>query len=106
VEGRTAYHWIVPAKVAGTWAWQANNQNYEVTLTQKYQELSGTVTVGGKPARLAGAKITGDQITFSIDDGGTAREFTGRVNGAAIDGMAKANGSQSKWTATGKLAKS
>jgi precorrin-6B methylase 2 len=106
VDGRTAYHWIVPAKVAGTWAWQANNQNYEVTLTQKYQELSGTATIAGKPVKLAAAKITGDQITFTLEDGGNTREFTGRVNGAAIDGMAKANGSQSKWTATGKLAKS
>lgn len=106
VDGRTAYHWIVPAKVAGTWAWQANNQAYEVTLTQKYQELSGTVTIAGKPAKLAAAKITGDQITFTIEDVGNTREFTGRVNGSAIDGMAKANGSQSKWTATGKLAKS
>lgn len=106
VDGRTAYHWIVPAKVAGTWAWQANNQAYEVTLTQKYQELSGTVTIAGKPAKLAAAKITGDQITFTIEDGGNTREFTGRVNGSAIDGMAKANGSQSKWTATSKLAKS
>lgn len=106
VDGRTAYHWIVPAKVAGTWAWQANNQAYEVTLTQKYQELSGTATIAGKPAKLAAAKITGDQITFTVEDGGNTREFTGRVNGSAIDGMAKANGSQSKWTATGKLAKS
>ncbi len=106
VEGRTAYYWVVPAKVAGTWSWQANNQNYEVALTQKYQELSGTATVGGKSAKLASAKITGDQITLTIDEGGTAREFTGRVNGSAIDGMARTGGAPAKWAATGKLAKS
>ena len=106
VDGRTAYFWVVPAKVAGTWTWQANNQTYEVALTQKYQELSGTATIGGKPAKLAGATVNGDQITLTIDEGGTAREFTGRVNGSAIDGMAKTGSAPSKWAATGKLAKS
>ncbi|MGH8616229.1 MAG: methyltransferase domain-containing protein [Burkholderiales bacterium] len=106
VEGRTAYFWIVPAKVAGTWTWQANNQNYEVTLAQKYQELTGTAMIGGKPAKLTSAKINGDQITLTVDEGGAVREFTGRVSGSAIDGMAKAGGSAAKWAASGKLAKS
>ncbi|MGH8616228.1 MAG: methyltransferase domain-containing protein [Burkholderiales bacterium] len=107
--GGTAYLWIVPAKVAGTWTWLANGQAYEVKLDQKYQELSGKATIGGKPAQLRSARITGDQITLSIEDGGATREFTGRVNGGAIDGTARAGGAPlatpSKWTATGKLEK-
>ena len=103
--GGTAYLWIVPAKVSGTWTWQANGQNYEVQLDQKYQELSGRATVGGNPAQLTGAKISGDRIVLGINDGRTPVEFTGRVRGTAIDGTARGSGSPSKWTATGKLEK-
>jgi hypothetical protein len=106
VDGRTAYHWIVPAKVAGTWTWQASNQTYEVTLAQKFQELTGTATIGGRAVKLAGVKLSGDQIMLTIEDSGVIREFTGRVNGATIQGTAKVGGTDAKWTAAGKLARS
>lgn len=103
--GGTAYLWIVPAKVAGTWNWPVNGQEYEVRLQQRFQELSGRATVGGKPAQLTAAKITGDQLVLTIHDGTAPVEFTGRVNGAAIDGSARSGTTVAKWSASGKLTK-
>jgi precorrin-6B methylase 2 len=42
-EGRTAYLWIVPAKVAGMWTWPSNNGNAELTLTQVFQTIEGSL---------------------------------------------------------------
>jgi len=103
--GGTAYLWIVPAKAAGTWTWQANGRSYEVRLEQRYQELSGQAVVDGKPAQLAAATLRGDQIALTVSDGTTAQGFTGRVSGATIEGAMRTGTAQSPWVAAGKLTK-
>ena len=42
--------WIVPAKVGGRW----RASDGELTLTQDFQMVSGTLTVGGKPVPVTG----------------------------------------------------
>src|SRR5882672_8531772 len=44
VEGRTAYLWIVPASVEGTWKWSvagSGPKDYELMLRQQYQNVEG-----------------------------------------------------------------
>jgi hypothetical protein len=100
-EGRTAYLWIVPAKVAGTWAIDvaaATTRSYEASFTQKFQVVEGNARSTGKLSPVSNGKLRGDQITFVIDDGGK-REFTGRVIGERMEGTAKGAGGDVKWTA-------
>ena len=66
--------WIVPAKVGGAWRLPQG----ELTLTQNFQMLSGTL--GSTP--IANGKLRGDQVTFEAGDA----RYTGRVNGETIDG--------------------
>jgi SAM-dependent methyltransferase len=95
-EGRTAYMWIVPAKVGGTWTVDAPGaRNIEATFTQQYQNVAGNAKVDGKAVQLSAGKLRGDVITFSLE----GREFTGRVNGDKIEGTVK-GGSEGKFTAT------
>jgi len=88
----TAYLWIVPAKVAGKW----KLSNGELTLTQEFQQLSGTLTSNGKSMPVSDAKMRGDQITFNA--GGTA--YSGRVRGDRMDGTVRINGNGVPWSAT------
>jgi SAM-dependent methyltransferase len=81
-EGRTAYLWIVPAKVAGTWKLDGGGRNAEATFTQQYQSIGGSAKVDGKVAQFSSGKLRGDTITFAID----GREYTGRVAGDKIEG--------------------
>ncbi len=85
-EGRTAYLWIVPAKVAGTWkvegAGGGSGHTLETTFTQQYQNLGGSAKADGKVAQFSNSKLRGDTITFSID----GREYSGRVAGEKIEG--------------------
>jgi hypothetical protein len=82
----TAYLWIVPAKVAGTWS----TPQGDLTLKQEFQKLTGTL---GSTA-ITG-KMKGDEISFTA--GKTA--YTGHVSGKTIEGTGAGG---AKWTATRK----
>ncbi len=98
VEERTAYLWIVPAKVAGTWDLQTPSGPAELTLTQTFQKIEGNLKVGGKQVPLKDAKLNGDRITFSIGDA-KPMVYSGRVSGSAVQGTAKAGiEAGTKWT--------
>jgi len=100
-EERTAYLWIVPAKVAGTWTWRTASGNAELTLRQTFQKIDGSLKVGGKELPLQDAKLVGDQISFTAGQSpATMREYSGRANGNTIQGLTKtANSRAAKWTA-------
>jgi SAM-dependent methyltransferase len=87
----TAYLWIVPAKVDGRWKLPQG----ELTLKQNFQMVSGTLKSSNNSAQITNGKLNGDQISFTA--GGA--QYTGHVNGNAIDGAVK-GGSNGKWTAT------
>jgi SAM-dependent methyltransferase len=83
----TAYLWIVPAKVDGTWQLPQG----ELTLKQTFQMFSGALKSGTNATQVNG-KLNGDQISFTA--GGV--QYTGHVNGNSMEGTANGN----KWSAT------
>jgi precorrin-6B methylase 2 len=86
----TAHLWIVPAKVGGMWKLTQG----ELNLKQTFQMISGTLRNGNVTTPISG-KLNGDQISFTAG----AAQYTGRVNGNAIEGTVK-GGSDGKWSAT------
>jgi hypothetical protein len=86
------YFWIVPAKVEGTWKLPQG----ELTLSQRFQNVSGTLKGSGAPVEVTG-KLAGDQITLT----GTGVDLTGRVSedGKRIQG--EAGGAKVEATRTG-----
>jgi SAM-dependent methyltransferase len=104
LDGRRAYLWIVPAKVQGAWRLQSGADGYDLTLEQRYQMLEGSVKLGQVAAGLREARLTGDRIAFSfVDSGGVRRDFTGRVNGNAMEGTVRTDGgSEARWSAAKK----
>ena len=87
----TAHLYIVPAKAAGTWKMDAG----ELMLQQRYQNLSGSITIDGKRTPISNGKMRGDRITFTA--GGVT--YTGRLNGDAMSGKVK-GGSGGNWSAS------
>jgi hypothetical protein len=85
----TAYLWIVPAKVDGTWKLPQG----ELTLKQTFQMLTGTLKNGANSAQITNGKLHGDQITFTAAGG----QYSGRVNGNTMEGSISSGGS---WKAT------
>ena len=87
VESRTAYLWIVPAKVDGNWRIEGGS---DVSLKQTFQKLEGSV--GGKA--ITSASLRGEVITFAAD----GREYSGKVSGDRMEGTVKGSTS-GKWSA-------
>jgi SAM-dependent methyltransferase len=79
----TSLLYYVPAKVGGTW----KTPQGELTLTQEFQVVSGTLTANGNTLSVSG-KLRGDHLT--LNGGGT--ELVGKVVGDRIEGA--------NWSAT------
>src|SRR5688500_1278548 len=87
----TAYLYIVPANVAGTWRLPEG----DLRLEQNFRTLSGTLSTGGRPIPIGDAKLSGERISFTA---GLAR-YEGRVKGNAMNGTVSGR-SAGHWRAT------
>jgi len=87
----TAYLWIVPAKVEGTWKLAEG----ELTLKQSFQMITGTLRGGGRETVVKG-RLNGEQIRFKAGEA----QYSGRVTGDAIKGSMKSGSGTGEWSAT------
>ena len=87
----TAHLWIVPAKVAGTWQMPQG----ELTLTQEFQMLGGSLKTAEKSVPLRSGRVRGDVVNFNV--GGV--DYAGRINGNTMSGTIGGAGGGT-WTAT------
>lgn len=86
---RNVYLFIVPAKVAGKWTMADGANSFAIEIEQKFQEISGTATVNGKPVQMRG-KLDGPKIEFTLDADGKWTKYEGTVSGNAITGTGTA----------------
>ena len=104
-DGRSAYLWVVPANVNGTWTLEAGGERSEITLEQRYQRLSGTVGLAPQlRAGLREAQLRGFVISFAyVDNNGVRRDFNGRITGNRMEGSFRGdNSSEGRWSAVKK----
>lgn len=94
LQHRTLYMWIIPAQIAGRWRIEGD-ASHEITLTQQFQQVEGTVVLDGVPVGLDDVVLRGEQIRFSID----GHRFYGRVNGDIIEPVEE-TGTVRNWRAT------
>jgi len=87
----TAYFWIVPANIAGTWKFNGG----DLKLTQKFQMVSGEITRDGKVSRITGGRLRGNDLTFSAD----GITYQCSLNGSTLRGVAINNGLKTDWLA-------
>jgi len=85
-----AHLYIVPAQVEGTW----QLPHGELTLEQSFQKITGIHEVEGIRVQIENGVLRGNEIRFTIN----AVEYTGRVNGDSMEGVAKGR-IASQWTA-------
>lgn len=99
--GPRIYFWVVPARAAGTWELDAGGERLELEVRQSFQQVEGTVRVGGSAYPLEDPVLRGDSIAFTVrlpGQGGEAaapRRFTGRVAGDAMQGTLASGGAWS-----------
>lgn len=76
----TAYLYLVPARVAGSWQLPSGT----VHFTQDLQQLSGTLVLPGGRHLPADGRVTGEHVRFTIG----LDTYSGRVHGDQMSGEA------------------
>jgi len=106
VHDRIFYYWVIPANIAGMWHWSlvsptAEWQN-QLLLDQKFQEVSGKVSLQGWELRIREARLKGDQLSFRVrynfEGENVSMRFNGRVNDDTIKGSVEIQGGP--WSGT------
>ncbi len=84
---RTIYHWVVPANITGTWNWEMEGESGTIKIDQKFQEFSGTITVGGDTHSFKDSSINGTKATFVVNiPNHDANTHTATVDGDTMTG--------------------
>jgi hypothetical protein len=92
-EGRSAYLWIVPARVEGAWRLSLGGDTYDLRLQQAHQMLRGTAEIGARQSPVFAARLRGEAVRFAfVDRNGDPRSFMGRVAGDAMEGTSSTPG--------------
>jgi hypothetical protein len=86
-----AFLWVVPAKVEGSWRFAQG----ELDLKQKYQMVSGTMTLDGNKQPITDGRIAGNILAFRAGD----RSYSAQIDGESMQ-IERAMGGKSTWTAT------
>jgi SAM-dependent methyltransferase len=110
--GRNKYYfWVVPADVAGKWRWSLTSANGEeqfiLSLTQKFQEIDGRITTPISTVAPLEAYLIGNQIGFVLRYRPPGKQvemrFSGRVEGNTMSGFVEVDigpyAGRHKWTA-------
>jgi len=106
VENRPGYLWIVPAAVGGSWQMTGQEtrgtHQSQLSLTQAFQQVTGTWRGTSMDGKLRSVRISGDLLSFDMmDPNGVLRSYVGRVNGARIEGTTlSADGTAGTFVAT------
>ncbi|MCU7493018.1 MAG: methyltransferase domain-containing protein [Ignavibacteria bacterium] len=91
VNGRTLYFWKIPANTSGRWEWVipngTSNENYTLTLNQKFQKVNGTLEVGKETYQIMNTKLDGDSLEFSILRNVGDKQVKHTFKGKAMENM-------------------
>lgn len=111
VKDTNYYYWVIPADVSGRWRWatatSTGEQDYTLHVVQKFQEITGRVSVMGQEAPIADARLVGDHLRFTLRDNAknekAVMRFDGRITGDTIQGLVEFEDGHSSriynWTA-------
>jgi SAM-dependent methyltransferase len=92
---KNVFLWIVPAQVAGRWqaslAMPPIERQLELTMTQRFQEVSVHARLNGVPTQVWEEKLEGDRFSFVVVDSADRENeamlyFDGRVAGDVLEG--------------------
>lgn len=87
------YLYVVPAAVAGKWqltlSLPSGTRDYDLELTQRFQEVRGGARVAGGYLPAFEPRLAGDRIAFVLVDDNVAYRFEGRAGTHALEGTVR-----------------
>lgn len=83
IDASNIYLWIVPAAVGGSWT-LTDGAPMHLELEQRFQEVTGTLSGGGRSMALRDVALRGTHFRFTVDGADGSLTYSGRVEGAEI----------------------
>ncbi len=95
IRDRFFYYWVIPADVKGLWHLNIESHRSplqdQLQLSQKFQEISGKISVRGRELPISDQRLWGDRLSFAtrynLDGKNVAMKFNGRVTGDILEGI-------------------
>ncbi len=99
------YYWVIPAQAEGAWSWSYNGTDFNMTVNQRFQEVSVKITDNTDTFfDIHKAELKGKRLTVRASNGDQNYIFSGRVEGDKVYGMMQHHNGQEKnfsqWSAT------
>ncbi len=97
----TVHLWIVPARIEGRWRSRLSPDGRfaQFDLRQNFQELSGTVSIGGRSLPLERAVLKGTFLSFRVQQGKRTLRFNGHAAAGRISGQLGVGEHTYRWRA-------
>jgi hypothetical protein len=95
VDAQRGMLWRVPANIAGEWRLRLDSRRsapHVLRLTQRFQQVSGTLLIGSQPLTLWDLRFEVDRLRFSVLHQGRRIDFDGKVSGNKLAGRLEAGG--------------
>jgi precorrin-6B methylase 2 len=92
--GESAYLWIVPADIDGSWQWNGPSglNNLRLVVRQKKQFFDGTLYQGNERiVHFEDGRIRGSDLEFAFAYQNTNYVFKGKINGSSLTGILNNN---------------
>ena len=90
------YFWVVPAKVQGDWTARVPGRkgwtDARIHIEQHNQKISGEALIEGEKLPLERANLTGESITFRVEQGDRTIRVSGLVQNGRIAGQVASGG--------------
>ena len=91
----TAYLWIVPAKVEGSWKFKDG----EIELTQDYQIVKGRMKTGTESHNITDGRLRGNVLNFTCN----GVKYVCTIDNNTMKGTAEKEGKSNAWEAVKAL---
>jgi len=93
--------WIVPARVEGKWRSRLTpgGREAEFELQQKYQDVAGTASIGGRSMPIERVILNGTFLSFRVQDGKRTLRFNGHASAGRINGQLGVGDHTYRWRA-------
>jgi hypothetical protein len=90
VGDRVIYLWTVPTYAAGSWrlnfADAEGSREADLTIEQRFQELSGSAVIDGTSVPLREGVVMGEELEFVLDIDTGPKRFKGRLVDGRLEG--------------------
>ena len=101
------YLYLIPARIGGEWNLNIGlpgpgTKPSTLRFDQKPEGVTGSVEIGGSRVPLRDLRIAGEDISFTLNAGGSQLTLRGSVRGTMMSGNVLPSGAAQTWSASKK----